>query len=53
MAKDLSRMPTLSEVDLSGLSEWEKTSITSVMEKAQVSLVFGVTFQSFIVKIKL
>ncbi|XP_028407493.1 oxysterol-binding protein-related protein 11-like [Dendronephthya gigantea] len=35
MAKDLIRMPTLSEVDLSGLSEWEKSSISSVMEKAE------------------
>ena len=35
MAKDLSQMPTLSEVDLSGLSESEKSSIRSVMEKAQ------------------
>ncbi|CAB4027567.1 oxysterol-binding -related 11-like isoform X1 [Paramuricea clavata] len=35
MAKDLTRMPSLSEVDLSGLNDWEKSSITSVMEKAQ------------------
>jgi hypothetical protein len=50
MAKDLSRMPTLSEVDLSGLSEWEKTSITSVMEKAQVSLVLALFFKALSLK---
>lgn len=40
MAKVLpsTHMPSLEDVDMSGLSEWEKTSITSVMAKAQVSL---------------
>lgn len=37
MASDLSsRMPKISEVDLSGLNDWEKKRISSVMEKAQV-----------------
>ena len=53
MAKDLTRMPSLSEVDLSGLSEWEKSSITSVMEKAQVSIVFTRCFIKLCRKIKL
>ncbi|XP_046860517.1 oxysterol-binding protein-related protein 11-like [Xenia sp. Carnegie-2017] len=36
MASDLSsRMPKISEVDLSGLNDWEKKRISSVMEKAQ------------------
>lgn len=40
MAKVLpsTQMPSLEEVDMSGLSEWEKTSITTVMAKAQVCL---------------
>ena len=51
MAKDLTRMPSLSEVDLSGLNDWEKSSITSVMEKAQVSTVFTCCFLNLAVKL--
>lgn len=44
-------MPSVSEVDFSGLNEWEKSSITSVMEKAEVRVTFTLFLRKFVTKL--